>query len=118
MAQISDRPSRRAGTLSLCAVARLHGDAARFVRRRRRALRLRRGHAARGGRADRADDRGDRGQSSLMRSTMNSYAAINNSRDAVALSNAVLPAAARCFQFYLYVIFALAERKNDIRTEG
>ena len=31
-----------------------------YARRRRRALRLRRGHAARGGRADRADDRGDR----------------------------------------------------------
>src|SRR4029079_11261237 len=41
-----------------------------------------------------------------------------NTSYAVVLSNAVLPAAARCFQFYLYVVFALAERKNDIRTEG
>ena len=34
---------------------------------------------------------------------------------AVALSNAALPAAAWYFQFHLYVVFALAERKNDIQ---
>jgi len=46
------------------------------------------------------------------------YTPIIHTSYAVALYNAVLPAAARCFQFYLYVVFALAERKNDIRTEG
>ena len=37
---------------------------------------------------------------------------------AVALSNAALPAAAWYFQFHPYVVFALAERKNDILTDG
>jgi len=37
---------------------------------------------------------------------------------AVALSNTTLPAAAWYSLFYLYFVFALAERKNEIQKEG
>ena len=36
----------------------------------------------------------------------------------VALSNTTMPAAAWYFLFYLYFVFALAERKNEIQKEG